>query len=70
MLFDLEKDPYEVNNLAGKPGLKTVREKMEARLQRWIKETGDPFDTGERDPKTGMLQLGQEFADDLWKNKT
>jgi len=37
-------------------------------LQRWIKETDDPFETGERDPATGMLCLGQRFTHEKWTN--
>jgi hypothetical protein len=29
-------------------------------------ETGDPFETGERDAAFGMLKLGQRFADERW----
>jgi hypothetical protein len=32
-------------------------------------ETDDPFDTGPRDAKTGMLQVGQEFANDKWNRR-
>jgi len=60
-LFDRDADPYEMNNLAGKNEFAGIESEMEARLKRWIRETDDPFDTGERDPDTGMLLLGQEF---------
>jgi hypothetical protein len=66
MLFDREKDPFELNNLSGEPTISELEGRLEARLQRWMKETEDPFDTGERDPKTGMLVLGQEFAHEKW----
>lgn len=26
-----------------------------------MRETGDPFDTGPREPETGMLMLGHRF---------
>ncbi len=61
-LFDRENDPYEMNNLAGKKEYKGIQDKLEKRLKQWIKQTDDPFDSGERDPKTGMLLLGQEFS--------
>ncbi|MBN1488675.1 MAG: sulfatase [Phycisphaerae bacterium] len=66
MLFDRNNDPLEMQNLAGKAKFADVQQQMETRLQRWIADTNDPFDTGPRDPKTGMLELGQEFADDKW----
>lgn len=40
-LYDLEADPYEVNNLAGKPEQQATLEEMRGTLERWIKETGD-----------------------------
>jgi hypothetical protein len=69
MLFDLKSDPLQQKNLAGRKEYAEIQKQMEARLQRWITETNDPFDTGPRDPKTGMLELGQEFADDKWDSQ-
>ena len=65
-LFDREADPLEMNNLAGDPAHAELRGRMEQRLQRWIADTADPFDTGPRDPQTGMLALGQRFSHDRW----
>jgi len=65
-LYDRERDPHEMNNLAGKPEVHDLQARLEARLQKWMADTGDPFDSGERDPETGMLQLGQRFASDKW----
>ncbi|MCC2685678.1 MAG: Sulfatase, family, partial [Paenibacillaceae bacterium] len=59
-LFDLQNDPWELNNLYHDPHFASVRETLEARLQQWMSETHDPFGTGERDPDTGMLLLGQK----------
>jgi arylsulfatase A-like enzyme len=66
LLFDRENDPYEMENLAGKPEFAKVQAAMEKRLRRWMEETGDPFDDGERDPDTGMLRLGQAFVHEKW----
>ncbi len=65
-LFDRLNDPYEMDNLYGKPEYAQIQEMMEKRLEQWMEYTNDPFDTGERDPKTGMLLLGQKFSDDKW----
>ena len=40
-LYDIKKDPYEINNLADSPQYGRTLEKMRAILQRWIEETGD-----------------------------
>jgi arylsulfatase A-like enzyme len=66
LFYDREADPYEMENLAGRPEYTGVQASLEKRLQRWIAETGDPFDTGARDPETGMLQLGQTFIHEKW----
>ena len=68
LLFDVKSDPYEMNNLYGKPEFADVQKDMEALLQDWLLRTGDPFDTGERDPETGMLQLGQKFIHEKWEH--
>jgi arylsulfatase A-like enzyme len=65
-LFDRHTDPYEMNNLAGNPGYATIQAQLEQRLQQWMRDTGDPFETGERDPETGILNLGQRFTHDKW----
>jgi arylsulfatase A-like enzyme len=62
VLFDIRNDPFELQNLADSEEHAKVRQDMEQRLSRWITETHDPFDTGKRDPNTGMLMLGQELA--------
>ncbi|MCD0459777.1 sulfatase [Roseiconus lacunae] len=41
-LYDLEADPYEMNNLAGQAGLAEVRSSLSAELERWMKGQGDP----------------------------
>ncbi len=57
VLFDRRNDPYELDNLAGNPKFAEVQQQMEARLKRWMADTGDPFETGRRDEK-GMLEMG------------
>jgi arylsulfatase A-like enzyme len=66
VLYDRENDPLEMHNCVDDPQFVPVAEEMEARLLRWIEETGDPFDTGERLPVTEMLDLGQTFTNPKW----
>ena len=40
-LYDLESDPYELNNLFHNAGSKQIVADMEAELQRWLEATGD-----------------------------
>lgn len=42
-LFDLLLDPAERNNLADDPAHHAVRQDMESRLERWMRETDDPL---------------------------
>lgn len=66
LLFDREVDPHEMANLAGNPLYADVQQQLERRLKQWMVETGDPFETGERDSKTGMLCLCQKFTSEHW----
>jgi arylsulfatase A-like enzyme len=43
-LYDLEKDPYEQNNLAGDPGYAYILAEMKERLRRYLKSMDHPFD--------------------------
>ncbi len=44
MLYDLEDDPYEQNNLAGDVAARSVLDDMDARLTSWMQKTGDSWD--------------------------
>ena len=66
ILFDRVNDPFEMDNLAGRSEFSDVQNSMEDRLRLWMRDTGDPFDSGDRDPSTGMLCLDQEFIDERW----
>jgi len=67
LLFDRENDRFEMNNLAGDPEYRDIQGKLESRLKQWMIDLGGPFDIGERDPVTGMLQLGQVFNHDKYR---
>jgi arylsulfatase A-like enzyme len=40
-LFDLQKDPYEIHNLAGDPAHQATIERLEGLLKEWQKKVGD-----------------------------
>ena len=66
VLYDRDVDPLEMRNLVDDPEYAQVVQQMEERLQEWLEETGDPFDTGRRLPVTEMLDLGQVFTNAKW----
>ena len=41
-LFDLKKDPHQMNNVAKDPAYKEVVEKLKKQLMDELKRTGDP----------------------------
>lgn len=42
-LYDLQDDPYELNNRAGEESLADVETRLRAALEQWREETHDPF---------------------------
>ena len=57
-LFDLQADPYEINNLAEKPEYQELLSQMRDVLTQWQKETGDLGTVPE-----------QELIERMWPNK-
>jgi N-sulfoglucosamine sulfohydrolase len=55
MLFDLHTDPLEQINLAGDPAHAVILTSMQARLDRWMEETGDPLRHGDIAPPPGAI---------------
>jgi N-sulfoglucosamine sulfohydrolase len=49
-LYDLQKDPGEIRNVAADPRYASAKQKLSAELDRWMKETKDPRATSEDDP--------------------
>ncbi len=41
-LYDLAKDPFELNNVAERPEYAEVKKQLRAQLDRWMTETADP----------------------------
>jgi len=46
LLFDNEKDPYQLNNLIGKPEAADLQSRLEDTLTRKLEEAGDAFEAG------------------------
>ena len=41
-LFDLDKDPHEMDNLIGRPEFSSIKEELRESLHQWMQETNDP----------------------------
>jgi arylsulfatase A-like enzyme len=63
VLYDLEKDPDELTNLAANAEARPVRAELETRLARWMRETGDSwrFDSDEHVEDRGRLYRFRTF---------
>ena len=57
-LYDLEKDPYEINNLASDPGLEAILSELRAQLYHWMDKTNDPGLI----PEPFLEELGKEYG--------
>ena len=44
VLYDLDQDPYEMNNLTADPAAARLRARMDRTLAHWMKHTGDSWD--------------------------
>ena len=40
-VYDLQSDPYEWNNLAGKAGVYEIEKRLREKLDEWMREQGD-----------------------------
>ena len=49
-LYDLRKDPNELNNVAGRPEYAADQTRLRAQLDQWMKETSDPRVDEKADP--------------------
>lgn len=61
-LYDIEKDPYQLNNLATDPMFSSILKKHRNILTQWIKETNDQ---GQYEESTEQLRAVYE----LWKDR-
>ncbi len=46
-LYDLAKDPYQMNNIAGPPEYAAAKKKLRAELDQWMRDTADPRASGD-----------------------
>ncbi len=43
VLYDLQKDPHQLHNLVGDPASSALQAKLDRRLARWMRDTGDSW---------------------------
>jgi arylsulfatase A-like enzyme len=58
-LYDLRRDPDQLDNLAGRPEHRAARDRLRADLERWLRETGDPRATADDDRWDRFPYYGQ-----------
>ena len=66
-LYDLQQDPHELVNVAGRPGYSAARAQLRAQLEQWMLETADPRalhddDHWDRYPYFGGSSSGKKAA--------
>ncbi len=58
-LYDLRRDPHQIENIAGQPEHREAQKRLRADLDRWLKETGDPRVTKDDDRWDRFPYYGQ-----------
>jgi arylsulfatase A-like enzyme len=63
VLYDLEKDPFEMRNLTDDPGSQVLLKEMEGRISAWMERTGDSwkYDWHELVEDRGRLYTGGTY---------
>jgi len=66
-LYDLQNDPHEVHNLADDAEYQEILKELRAKLDAWIKETGDQGETPEDEEITAYWdhQAAKKFAENM-----
>lgn len=67
-LYDLNHDPAQLNNIASKPEYASTKKRLAERLERYLRETGDPRALGQEAPWDHYPYYGVRINKD-WKVK-
>jgi uncharacterized sulfatase len=60
-LYDLQKDPYELNNVANDPNYQEIKESLKTRLYSWMEQQGDRGQATEMDALNHSTMAGKEL---------
>jgi len=58
-LYDLKRDPHQMENVAGQPAHRAAQQRLRAELDRWMRETADPRATVDDDRWDRFPYYGQ-----------
>lgn len=58
-LYDLRRDPHQLENVAGRPEHRKAQERLRAELDRWLRDTADPRSTEDDDRWDRFPYYGQ-----------
>ena len=61
-LYDLKKDPHEINNLAGDPAYRTTLETLRAVHLQWVQDTKDLGLIPESEIMQREIKYGNRYA--------
>jgi len=61
-LYDLKKDTWQLDNVAGKSEYAAARKKMRAMLDKWMKNTGDPRSANPKDDRWDKYEYSDKRA--------
>ncbi len=67
LLYDNEKDPYQLNNLVGKEETKSLQKDLEKKLQKMLDVRGDKFLEGAEYMKAWNYSWDNNDSIKVWK---
>lgn len=60
LLYDLQADPWEMNNVAAKPEHAEVVTRLRTQLDSWMRQQGDEGDKTEREAHEHQARAGKK----------